>query len=77
MGKDSLLGVRRTDSFILMTQHPDDPDLGGYVDWIVFDRSWSTFSDDCASLEEAHEVAGRTGGGPIFRREWKREPEGA
>jgi hypothetical protein len=64
------------DSLVCMTQHPhSDPDLDGYVDWIIFDRSWGTFSEDCASLEEARDLAGRTGGGPVFRRQWTREPE--
>lgn len=64
------------DNLVSMTQHyHSDPDLDGYVDWIVFDRSWSTFSDDCASLEEARELSGRTGGGPVFRRQWTHEPE--
>lgn len=58
-----------------MTQKPSssDPDLDGYVDWIVYDRSWGAFSEDCTSLEEAQELAGRTGGGPVFRRMWVQE----
>ena len=59
-----------------MTQNSSDPDLDGYVDWIVYDRSWGAFSEDCTSLEEAQELAGRTGGGPVFRRMWVQEGQG-
>ncbi|MBX8995247.1 hypothetical protein HCH15_03485 [Corynebacterium testudinoris] len=59
-----------------MTQHHrDDPNLDGYIDWIVFDRSWGTFSEDCASLDEAQDLSMRTGRGPIFKREWVRETD--
>ncbi|RSZ61187.1 hypothetical protein EAH68_14540 [Corynebacterium hylobatis] len=59
-----------------MAQHQHrDPDLDGYVDWIVFDRAWGAFSEDVPSLEEARALSDRTGGGPVFRRQWTREPE--
>lgn len=59
-----------------MTQHHrDDPDLDGYIDWIVYDRLCGTFSEDCASLDEAQDLAERTGYGPIFRRQWVRETD--
>lgn len=66
-------GSLRNDSLTHMTRNSSDPDLDGYVDWIVYDRSWGAFSEDCSSLEEAQELAGRTGGGPVFRRTWVQE----
>lgn len=75
VGKDVYLWGPSPDSLAPMPQHHhNDPNLDGYSDWIVFDRSWGTFSESCASLEEARDLAERTGGGPIFRREWSREP---
>lgn len=69
-------GASLLNSFAFMTQHHhSDPDLDGYVDWIVFDRTWGAFSEDLPSREEARELSGRTGGGPVFRRQWTREPE--
>lgn len=58
-----------------MSGNNQDPDLDGYVDWIVFDRSCGTFSEDCGSLDEAQDLSARTGGGPIFRRRWVRETD--
>lgn len=57
----------------MTTDAAGDPNLDGYVDWIVFNRLWGVFSEDLASLEEAQELSARTGGGPIFRRQWVRE----
>lgn len=75
VGKDARLWGFLLDNLNPMTwHHHSDPDLDGYVDWIVFDRSLGTFSEDCESLEEAQDLASRTGGGPIFRRQWTREP---
>lgn len=56
-----------------MAYNSDGPELDGHIDWVVFDRSWGTLSEDCVTLEEARELADRTGGGPIFRRQWVRE----
>ncbi|BCB32030.1 hypothetical protein KaCgl_00040 [Corynebacterium glutamicum] len=30
-----------------------NPGLDGYVDWIVFDRDWNSFSEPCETEEEA------------------------
>lgn len=57
---------------IMSTSARRDPDLDGYVDWIVFTRDWNTFSEPCATEEEAQWVSQHTGGGPIYRREWKK-----
>lgn len=75
MGEESLPIERFSDTVKLMKGNNQDPDLDGYVDWIIFDRAWGAFSEDLPSLEEARELAGRTGGGPVFRRQWVREPE--
>lgn len=57
---------------IMNTSERRDPDLDGYVDWIVFTRDWNTFSEPCETEEEAQWVSQHTGGGPIYRREWKK-----
>jgi hypothetical protein len=76
VGEDSRLWCLVLDTLGLMAQHQhNDPDLDGYVDWIVFDRTWGAFSEDLPSLEEARALSSRTGGGPVFRRQWTREPE--
>lgn len=56
----------------MSTSERRDPDLDGYVDWIVFTRDWNTFSEPCETEEEAQWVYLHTGGGPIYRREWKK-----
>lgn len=50
-----------------------DLDLDGYTDWVVFDRTWETFSEPCTSLQEAEKLASRTGYGQIFKRQWESE----
>ena len=76
VSNDSRLGGLLPDNLVLMAQHHrNDPDLDGYVDWVVFDRAWGVFSEDLPNLEEARELPGRTGGGPVFRRQWAREFE--
>lgn len=61
------------DNLILMRQNHLDLNLDGYVDWVIFDRSWSTFSEPCSTEKEARELADRTGGGPVFKRQWVQE----
>lgn len=74
VGRDARLWDFLFDNLTPMTRHHySDPDLDGDVDWIVFDRSVGTFSEDCESLAEAQDLADRTGGGPIFQRQWTRE----
>ena len=76
VGKDLYLWGPSPDSLVPMPQHlHKDPNLDGYSDWIFFDRSCGTFSESCESLDEARDLAGRTGGGPIFRREWSSESQ--
>lgn len=57
---------------IMSAPESRDPDLDGYVDWIVFTRDWNAFSEPCETEEEAQWVSSHTGGGPIYRRAWKR-----
>lgn len=57
-----------------MIQQHSAPDLPvHYIDWVVFTRDWGTWSEPCQSLEEAQELSGRTGRGPIYRRTWEVE----
>lgn len=56
----------------MMSNYPE-PNLSCYVDWIVFDRSWGTFSESCATRAEAFELAESSGGGRIYRRQWVEE----
>ena len=59
-----------------MTATHNDPEIPApFIDWIVFDRSWGAWSEPCTTLEEAQELAGRTGGGPVYRRTWLLEPD--
>ena len=55
-----------------MTPHTPEPNLDGHVDWIIFDRSWGTLSEPCATEEEARDLSARTGGGNIYQRQWGR-----
>lgn len=60
-------------SVVLMSASESrNPGLDGYVDWIVFDRDWNSFSEPCETEVEAQWVSQHTGGEPIYRREWKR-----
>lgn len=58
-----------------MTQHEIDPAIDGHTEWIVFDRSWDSWSEPCTTFLEARELSRRTGGGSIYRRTWELEPE--
>lgn len=53
-------------SVVLMsTSESRNQGLDGYVDWIVFDRDWNSFSEPCETEEEAQWVSQHTGGEPI------------
>lgn len=53
-----------------MSNFTNTPNLDGFVDWIFFDRSCGTWSEDLATEEEARELSAKTGGGAIYRRQW-------
>lgn len=55
-----------------MAPRTSEPNLDGHVDWIIFDRSWGTFSGPCTTEEEARDLSARTGGGNIYRRQWEK-----
>lgn len=66
LGMNSARRFVYADMVFDMSDFTHGPDLDGYVDWIFFDRSCGTWSEDLATEDEAQKLSVKTGGGKFI-----------